>query len=129
MQFIKDGPDIPEELLQAHEDGRVVFFCGAGISYPAELPGFSGLVKEIYDALGETPNAIERVALKNSQFDTAIGLLETRVVDGRSAVRHTLTRILKPKLSLPGATRTHEALLMLSSTTVAFFSFCVVSGG
>ena len=31
MQFIKNGPDIPERLLQAHEDGRVVFFCGAGI--------------------------------------------------------------------------------------------------
>jgi hypothetical protein len=31
MQFVRHGPDIPERLLQAHEDGRVVFFCGAGI--------------------------------------------------------------------------------------------------
>lgn len=30
MQWV-DGPDIPERLLQAHEDGRVVFFCVAGI--------------------------------------------------------------------------------------------------
>jgi hypothetical protein len=37
MQFIPRGPDVPERLLQAHEDGRVVFFCGAGISYPARL--------------------------------------------------------------------------------------------
>ena len=29
MQFIKNGPDVPERLLQAHEDGRVVsFFAG-----------------------------------------------------------------------------------------------------
>ena len=28
MQFIPNGPDIPDALLQAHEDGRVVFFCG-----------------------------------------------------------------------------------------------------
>ncbi len=48
MQFVTNGPDIPEALLQAHEEGRVVFFCGAGISYPADLPGFKGLVKEIY---------------------------------------------------------------------------------
>lgn len=48
MQFITNGPNIPESLLQAHEEGRVVFFCGAGISYPARLPGFKGLVKEIY---------------------------------------------------------------------------------
>jgi hypothetical protein len=30
MQFVANGPDIPDELLQAHEEGRVVFFCGAG---------------------------------------------------------------------------------------------------
>ncbi len=33
MQFIQNGPDIPERLLEAHEDSHVVFFCGAGISY------------------------------------------------------------------------------------------------
>lgn len=48
MQFICKGPDVPERLLQAHEDGRVVFFCGAGISYPAGLPGFAGLVEQLY---------------------------------------------------------------------------------
>ena len=37
MQFVKEGPDIPERLLEAHEDGHVVFFCGAGISYPAGI--------------------------------------------------------------------------------------------
>ena len=42
MQFVKGGPDIPERLVQAHEAGRVVFFCGAGISYPAHLPWFKG---------------------------------------------------------------------------------------
>jgi len=35
MQFVGHGPDVPDALLQAHEEGRVVFFCGAGISYPA----------------------------------------------------------------------------------------------
>ncbi len=62
MQFIKNGPDIPERLLQAHEDGRVVFFCGAGISYPARLPRFPDLVKKIFNVLGETPNAIQQAA-------------------------------------------------------------------
>ena len=53
MQFKKDGPDIPERLLQAHEDGRVVFFCGAGISFPARLPSFAQLVDQLYHDLGE----------------------------------------------------------------------------
>ena len=47
MQFGRNGPDIPERLLQAHEDGHVVFFCGAGISYRAGLPGFKGLTEQI----------------------------------------------------------------------------------
>jgi NAD-dependent SIR2 family protein deacetylase len=55
MQFIKSGPDIPERLLQAHEDGRVVFFCGAGISYPAKLPDFTGLVSGIFSKLAYDP--------------------------------------------------------------------------
>ena len=32
MQFVRNGPDLPEHLLQAHEDGCVEFFvvtnCG-----------------------------------------------------------------------------------------------------
>ena len=51
-RFIASGPDIPERLLWAHEEGRVVFFCGAGISYPAGLPDFKGLVDQMYVKLG-----------------------------------------------------------------------------
>lgn len=113
MQFIKNGPDIPERLLQAHEDGRVVFFCGAGISYPARLPGFAGLVEKLYEELGVTRNAVQQAAIKAGQFDTAIGLLEENIVGGRVTVRQALARILTPDLSAPNATATHEALLTL----------------
>ena len=41
MQFVSQGPDIPDQLWQDHEDGKVVFFCGAGISRPAGLPVFN----------------------------------------------------------------------------------------
>ena len=27
MQFIVNGPDVPEALLQAHEEGKVAFFA------------------------------------------------------------------------------------------------------
>ena len=114
MQFIKNGPDIPDRLLQRHEDGKVVFFCGAGISYPAGLPGFKGLVEELYCRLREEPNPIEEAALDREQFDTVIGLLEGRIVGKRNAVREHLPVILKPKLSAPGATTTHEALITLA---------------
>lgn len=114
MQFVRHGPDIPERLLQAHEDGRVVFFCGAGISYPARLPGFSGLVKKLYQALSVIPNLAQQSAIKAGQFDTAIGLLEGDVVGGREKVRSELAAILTPNLTVPNATATHEALLTLA---------------
>jgi len=113
MQFVRHGPDIPERLLQAHEDGRVVFFCGAGISYPARLPGFAGLVEKVYETLATAPNAVQQAAIKVGQFDTAIGLLEADIVGGRETVRRTLAGILTPDLSATNATATHEALLTL----------------
>ncbi|MFO8991832.1 anti-phage defense-associated sirtuin Dsr1 [Legionella pneumophila serogroup 1] len=114
MQFIKNGPEVPDRLLQAHEDGRVVFFCGAGISYPAKLPGFDKLVDKIYEFLGERPNDIEQTAIKAGQFDTAIGLLESRIVGGRDEVRRSLVDVLNPNLEAKNALATHESLLTLS---------------
>jgi hypothetical protein len=113
MKFVRHGPDIPERLLQAHEDGRVVFFCGAGISYPARLPSFAGLVEKVYGALAATPTPVQQAAIKAGQFDTAIGLLEADIVGGRETVRRELAGILTPDLSARNATATHEALLTL----------------
>ena len=114
MQLIKNGPDVPDRLLQAHEDGKVVLFCGAGISYPAKLPGFKGLVEKIYCKLGEDPDPREKAALERQQYDTVIGLLEKRIVGGRDTVRGHLASVLTPDLSVPDATATHEALLTLA---------------
>lgn len=113
MQFIKNGPDVPDSLLQTHEDGKVVFFCGAGVSYPAGLPGFKGLVDKLYNCLGESPSPLEQTAIAREQFDTAIGLLEGRVVGGRQMVRKHLPHILNPDLSALEATKTHQSLMTL----------------
>lgn len=114
MQFITHGPDIPDALLQAHEEGRVVFFCGAGISYPAGLPGFKGLVEQIYRLNGTTLSEIEREVFERGQFDATMDLLERRLPGQRMAVRRTLAKVLKPKLRRRGATDTQAALLRLA---------------
>lgn len=116
MQFVTHGPDIPDALLQAHEEGRVVFFCGAGISYPAGLPGFKGLVEEIYRQNGTALSEIELNAFDRDQFDATLDLLERRLPGQRLAVRRALLQVLKPKLRRKGATETHEALLRLART-------------
>ena len=114
MQFVINGPDIPDALLQAHEEGRVVFFCGAGISYPAGLPGFKGLVEQIYQLNGTAFSDIEREAFDRGQFDATLDLLERRLPGQRLAVRRALERALKPNLSQKGATDTQAALLRLA---------------
>lgn len=114
-RFIENGPDIPERLLSAHEEGRVVFFCGAGISYPADLPDFRGLVDQIYDKLGTQRTAIEEQAYNNRQYDATLDLLEHRYPGQRIAVRSVLANVLKPKWRSKGATTTHEALLQLAT--------------
>jgi len=114
--FIANGPEIPEGLLQAHEEGRVVFFCGAGISYMAGLPGFGGLVSTLYEHLGVSPNAIQQAAIKAGQYDTAIGLLEADHPGEREAVRGAIAEILKPKKITSKTTATHSALLTLGKT-------------
>lgn len=114
MQFITNGPDIPDALLQAHEDGRVVFFCGAGVSYPAGLPDFKGLVDEIYRRNGTAPSDIERAALNRGQYDATLDLLERRLPGQRLALRRALAGVLKPNLRRKGAIDTHVALLRLA---------------
>ena len=114
MQFITHGPDIPDALLQAHEEGRVVFFCGAGISYPAGLKNFEWLVEQIYRLNGTTHSDIEDEAFRRGQFDATLDLLEQRLPGQRLAVRRALAQALKPKLRRKGATDTQAALLRLA---------------
>lgn len=55
IQFVREDPDVPESLLQAPEEGRVVFLCGIGMSYPADLPGLAELVDDLYSCLEVIP--------------------------------------------------------------------------
>ena len=113
-RFVSNGPDIPERLLWKHEEGKVVFFCGAGISYPAGLPDFKGLVEQIYSNLGTSKDAIEENAFAKFQYDATLDLLERRYPGHRLAVRTALAEVLNPQWKREDATTTHNALLQLA---------------
>jgi len=58
MRFLKNGPSIPDELLIARDEGRVVFFCGAGVSRArARLLDFFGLAENVIRTLGVTADS------------------------------------------------------------------------
>lgn len=53
MRFTEDGPAIPDELLIALDEGRVMLFCGAGVSKArAKMPSFWELAQSVADVLG-----------------------------------------------------------------------------
>lgn len=57
MRFVKDGPNFPDELLIARDEGRVVFFCGAGVSRArVGLKDFIGLARAVADKLAIGPD-------------------------------------------------------------------------
>ena len=115
MQFIPYGPDIPNELLNAHEDGKVVFFCGAGISMPLGLPNFEGLVKKIYKLNHVSETKIEKQLGKKGFLDRQLELLEGRIDPEKNSIRKSLLEILQPTYKR-NAMETHLALLKLSKT-------------
>lgn len=116
MQFINGGPDIPNVLLDEHENGKVIFFCGAGISYPAGLPNFKGLVDKIYEKIGDVRSLSEENAYYKDQFDTTLTLLQNRIMVGRKSIFNAIYEILQPCYALPRSIDTQVALLKLSTT-------------
>ena len=67
MRFFADGPNIPERLLEDRDNGNVVFFCGAGVSRPAGLPGFAELAEQVVEELGAPPEAKVRALLARAK--------------------------------------------------------------
>ena len=68
MRFFENGPEIPDELLHARDEGRVVFFCGAGVSRAkAKLPDFFGLAKKVMKTLGVQADSPARKLLEEAR--------------------------------------------------------------
>ncbi|WP_425400390.1 SIR2 family protein [Aeoliella sp.] len=125
MRFGKDGPAIPDDLLNARDEGRVVFFCGAGVSRArAGLPDFFGLAEDVIRDLGVGQESDARKVLEKARevgeqlsvtglisADRIFGLLERdfSVADIQRAVAKALT---KPDVDVSA----HDTLLRLSTT-------------
>lgn len=68
MRFLEYGPKIPDELLLARDQGRVVFFCGAGVSgAKAGLPDFYCLARIVLKRLGATEDSPAARILKEAK--------------------------------------------------------------
>jgi len=126
MRFFKDGPSIPDDLLFARDEGRVVLVCGAGVSRArAGLPDFFGLADQVISKLRVPPDHSARKILNEARAmetrtgvgglisaDRVFGLLERdfSVRDIEAAVASSLRPAEGADLSA------HRILLDLATT-------------
>ena len=75
MRFLDNGPMIPDELLIARDEGRVIFFCGSGVSRArAGLPDYFGLAQQIIETLGVADDDPARKIVEEAKdFDRRTG--------------------------------------------------------
>lgn len=110
---------IPEELLLAHQEGKVVFFCGAGISRDAGIPLWGKLVSDSARVVGMSLAKKEQALLKQGDSDVVYQNLERRIgTKNRLRLRGTTASLLKPKKPRVADVELtyHFALLKLSVT-------------
>jgi hypothetical protein len=127
---------VPERLLLAHAQGKVLFIVGAGASQPAGLPSFRGLVigvygrvdRGVYDVLtaasDEAVESLDRLTdqqkaevdrFRREEYDVVLGMLERRMderSDGGSRVREAVATELRREGVAPAPI--HRALMRLA---------------
>ena len=126
MRFLKDGPSIPDDLLIARDEGRVVFFCGAGVSKArAGLLDFFGLVEEVIRKLSvPEDNAANLILNEARDIHKRTGVSGLISADGIFGLleREFLTRDIEATVSkalTPGQTvdlSAHRIILDLATT-------------
>lgn len=114
MIFNNTTTEVPDELLALHEEGKVVFFCGAGISAGAGLPLYRDLVVKTARRARLDITKEEQALVDEGLYDMFYAQLERRHANPFK-LREISARLLKPKKNInPNAYAVHKHLLSLS---------------
>ena len=115
MKFVKNGPDIPEELIDAHQRGEVVFFCGAGISMNNGYPSFLKLYYDLceYFDFDEDEYLQESISNEYAPLEIKLNSLANNVQGGITQVKKRIESDFN-NVKLEGTLETQKAILKLS---------------
>ncbi len=125
MRFNENGPNIPDELLDKCDHGKVVLFCGAGVSFNSGLPSFIELTKAVIDFFSplESSEVYQEFLpwiTENSNkshlrtpLDQIFHLLYQDY--GRDEVNQIVARVLSKSNSIDDVGKEHGILKLLSS--------------
>jgi hypothetical protein len=128
LRFISEGPELPDDLLVARDEGKVIFFCGSGVSRAkADLPDFFGLAQGVLDKLRALPDSAPHQLMQIAATvqankiagvgsivaaDRVFGLLERDFAP--ADIYRAVGAVLKPAAGID--TSAHRILLDLSRT-------------
>lgn len=113
--WITGKVDLPREVIDAHREGRLVLFVGAGASFdhPSNLQTFDDLAADVAKKLGATEEVLERF---RTRPDALLGYLATRDPQpGRWPVHELVREILADPASKPNAN--HEAIMRIAAAS------------
>lgn len=115
MRFHRDGPSIPDLLLERCDAGRVVFLCGAGVSMPAGLPDFKALTQQVIDFFDPAESSkIRKTFNKESpSLDEVFHLLYQEFV--KSEVDAFVAERLRKDPSTLSVSKEHDWIKRISS--------------
>jgi hypothetical protein len=128
LRFIAEGPELSDDLLVARDEGKVIFFCGSGVSRAkANLPDFFGLARGVLDKLRALPDSAPHQLMQIAATvqankisgvgsivaaDRIFGLLERDF--SPADIDRAVGAVLKPALGVDASA--HQILLDLSRT-------------
>ncbi|PHS65119.1 MAG: hypothetical protein COB09_04945 [Thalassobium sp.] len=115
MRFHRDGPSIPDLLLERCDAGRVVFLCGAGVSVPAGLPDFKKLTQQVINFFDPAEDSEIRKTFneENPPLDKVFHLLYQEFV--KSEVDAFVAEQLRKDPSTLITSEKHELIKRISS--------------
>ena len=115
MQFVENGPDIPDDLVNDLMNDRAVFFCGAGVSRNAGLPDFKELACSAVDLLTGDPAAVASKHIASGRYDAAFQVVYDEVF------HIDVARLLKENLTLSKQSnlKAHSTILGLAKNGVS----------
>ncbi len=119
MIFNNSITTIPDDLILAHQEGKVVFFCGAGVSHDGGIPLFPELVRESASQYKLSLPKEESDRLDRGECDSVYQWMETQTgPENRSYLRKVTAELLAPKNPIRKKNLAyHFALLQLATTS------------
>lgn len=124
MRFHSDGPIIPDGLLDRCDAGRVVFLCGAGVSFPSGMPTFIGLTRYVVEYFDPPEGSeimrafqpwLDNPSGSNMPLDQIFNLLHQEY--GKNEVNALVTQRLAEPVQAANVGRQHDLIRRISSNS------------